>query len=188
MRGWCALPAFFAVFLSCGCAQTPNAKPARISVASSAVTSPSAPESGAITSAMTSLPVGFRRRCQKSSRVSKSARPTPFFKPTNNSASGPAWATYHISVLGSPPSCAARSAGGWTCRDKVSWASIILTNSGKRLGRAAPGPKRSAGNFSTNSCKVLPSNAPLAIMFSSPGRSQISQDSPMGFSGGRVLP
>src|SRR5665213_1584312 len=47
MRGCCALPAFFAVSISCGCAQTPRAKPATISVASATVTSlNAAPPSG----------------------------------------------------------------------------------------------------------------------------------------------
>lgn len=41
MRWWCSLPAFFAVTISCGCAQTPSAKPATIAATSSSVTSPS---------------------------------------------------------------------------------------------------------------------------------------------------
>lgn len=42
MRGWCALPAVVAVFVSCGCAQTPSARPATITPTSAAVTSPNA--------------------------------------------------------------------------------------------------------------------------------------------------
>ena len=32
------------------------------------------------------------------------------------------------------------AAGGWTCRDKVSWASRILIKSGKRSGNGRRGP------------------------------------------------
>jgi hypothetical protein len=42
MRPWCALPAFFAVIVSCSCAQTPSAKPATITATSATVTSPNA--------------------------------------------------------------------------------------------------------------------------------------------------
>ncbi|HEY5328907.1 MAG TPA: glycoside hydrolase domain-containing protein [Acidobacteriaceae bacterium] len=43
MRGWSVLPAVFAAFISCGCAQTQGAKPATIIPASATVTSPNAP-------------------------------------------------------------------------------------------------------------------------------------------------
>jgi hypothetical protein len=47
MRWWCSLPAFFAVSISCGCAQTPSAKPATIIATSATVTSPNgAPPAG----------------------------------------------------------------------------------------------------------------------------------------------
>jgi len=40
MRWWCVLPVLFSACISCGCAQTPNPKPATITTTSSAVTSP----------------------------------------------------------------------------------------------------------------------------------------------------
>src|SRR5665213_1461432 len=42
MLGWSALPAVFAAFISCGCAQTQSSKPATITATSAAVTSPNA--------------------------------------------------------------------------------------------------------------------------------------------------
>ena len=40
---------------------------------------------------------------------------------------------------------------------------------------------------STSQCRSLPANGPLAMMLTSPGRSLISQDSPIGTRGGRGL-